>query len=64
MGRYIIPKEEKYFDMEDCDSRGYPIQKVREVEVEVDEKEWRKELEDIFLHIYANPVKACLQAKA
>ncbi|MBQ6310809.1 MAG: 1-acyl-sn-glycerol-3-phosphate acyltransferase [Bacteroidales bacterium] len=29
----------------------------------VDEKEWRKELEDIFLHIYANPVKACLQAK-
>lgn len=46
MGRYIIPKEEKYFDMEDCDSRGYPIQKVREVEVEVDEKEWRDFIHD------------------
>lgn len=28
-----------------------------------DEKEWRKELENIFLHIYANPVKAFLEAK-
>ena len=29
----------------------------------VDEKEWRKELEDIFLHMYANPVEASLEAK-
>ncbi len=48
MGRYTIPKEEKYFDMEDCDWRGYPKEKVRVVEVEVSEKEYHDFYHDRF----------------
>ena len=47
MGRYTIPKEEKYFDMEDCDWRGYPKEKVRVVEVEVSEKEYHDLIIDL-----------------
>ena len=36
MGKII--KTEKYYDMEDCDWRGYPKEKVREIEVEATEE--------------------------
>lgn len=29
MGRYLVRIAEKYYDMDDCDSRGYPIEKIR-----------------------------------
>ena len=44
--RYIVRKEERYFDMDDCDWRGYPKEKVREIEVEVSEKEWHDIMHD------------------
>lgn len=44
MGKII--KTEKYYDMEDCDWRGYPKEKVREIEVEATEEEWRDIMHD------------------
>ncbi len=29
MGRYVVRFAEEYYDMDDCDSRGYPIRKIR-----------------------------------
>lgn len=29
MGRYLVRIAEEYYDMDDCDSRGYPIKKIR-----------------------------------
>ena len=29
MGRYIVREAEEYYDMDDCDARGYPKKKIR-----------------------------------
>lgn len=46
MSNRKITKYEKYYDMEDCDWRGYPREKYREIEVEATDEEWRDIMHD------------------
>lgn len=29
MGRYVVRVAEEYYDMDECDARGYPVKKIR-----------------------------------
>lgn len=34
MGRYVVREAEEYYDMNECDARGYPVKKIRYTGVE------------------------------